>query len=39
MKNKMTKKQKKFLDNKLEKFLNKLETQPIKDVFVRLKDR
>ena len=39
MKNKVTKKQKKFLDNKLEKFLKKLETQPIKDVFVRLKDR
>jgi|LakMenE18May11ns_1017448.scaffolds.fasta_scaffold9714594_2 hypothetical protein len=35
----MTKKQKKFLDKKLEKFLKRLETPKIKEVFVRLKDR
>lgn len=35
----MTKKQKKFLDKKLDKFLIKLETPKIKEVFKRLKDR
>lgn len=35
----MTKKQQKFLDKKLDKFLTKLETPKIKEVFKRLKDR
>jgi hypothetical protein len=35
----MTKKEKKFLDKKLEEFLKRLETPKIKEVFVRLKDR
>jgi hypothetical protein len=35
----MTKKQKKFLDKKLKIFLKKLETSPIKDVFIRLKNK
>ena len=35
----MTKKEKKFLDKKLEEFLKRLETPQIKEVFVRLKNR
>jgi hypothetical protein len=35
----MTKKEKKFLDKKLENFMKRLEKPEIKKVFVRLKDR
>jgi hypothetical protein len=35
----MTKKEKKFLDKKLEKFFKRFEKPKIKQVFVRLKDR
>lgn len=35
----MEKKEKKFLDKKLDKFLKRLEKPEIKAVFIRLKDR